>query len=115
MIDVKYHACLRYAQRVMGLDVEELSQVQVDALREKILSDLTPHLPSITKLGEGVFPVNGYGFVLHDLSVVTVKYTTDERPPQDGVREVRGGRMRSGSKTKKRRSIDKWSRESSRM
>jgi len=111
MIDVKYHACLRYAQRVMGLDVEELSPVQVDALRGKILSDLTPHLPAITKLEEGVFPVNGYGFVVDHLSVVTVKYTTDERP-HESVREVRGGRMQSGSKTKKRRNIDKWSRQS---
>ena len=102
MITVSYHACLRYAERVMGIkDVKELTPAQVDAISVKIVQELQPYINQIRSLRSGSFTINGFSYKITELSVVTVTYIiTDE--DNHSTKRVRGGRMRSGSKLKKK-------------
>jgi hypothetical protein len=59
---VSEHALLRYFERVMGFDLTEI--------RSKVIPEKTAEL--ISKLGSGVYPVDGFKIKVKDNVVVTL-------------------------------------------
>ena len=60
---VSEHALLRYIERVIGIDMDEL--------RQKILTEEVKNFSRI--FGDGTFPAEGFKVVVKDKKVVTIK------------------------------------------
>ena len=120
MLDVKYHACLRYVERVMGVkDVEELSEVQLVQLRLKITEELEPYLSTIRTLKSGSFIVDGISYNIVNENVITV--TIPNSKDKDGCgkddlayKRVIGGITKSGKKIKKIKHVSFYDRQEER-
>jgi hypothetical protein len=112
MITITDHAIERYVERVMGMGEDvELNNIQTKAVREKITEIMKPYMGAICSLGEGRFNIDGAIYVVDCHRVVTIKiYNKAKDLINPTSREVRGGRMRSGAKVKKRETISKWDR-----
>ncbi len=117
MLDVKYHACLRYVERVMGVkDVTKLSEVQLVQLRLKITAVLEPYLSTIQTLKSGSFIVDGISYDIVNENVVTVTIPNskdkDEYGKEDlAYKRVIGGITKSGKKIKKIKHVSFYDRK----
>lgn len=118
MLDVKYHACLRYVERVMGVkDVTKLSAVQLKSLRLKITKVLEPYATTIETIRDGSFIVDGVSYDVMNMNVVTVTIpNTHEKdhPGEDNYKRVRGGIMKSEKKVKKNKQKSYYDRKEER-
>jgi len=106
ILAVSDHACERYAERAMGMSGKGMNPAQYTAIRNKILTALTPHYANLIGLGEGEFAVEGIRYLISTsggaLLVVTIKSARGEGD-MTTLSRVRGGRMQSGAKVKKQR------------
>jgi len=113
MIDVKYHTCLRYVERVMGMEgIDELSNVQANAIRVKIIKAIEPYLGAIQTVKNGKFIIDDVIYIVTNLSVVTI--TTPGLEGDANIKRIKGGIMRSGKKLKKIKHISFYDREEKR-
>ena len=95
MIRISTHAALRFAQRAMEVDVEELDDRQDCNIKCKILELLMPISSRIATLKSGTFIIDNMGYVIVDMVLVTVK------PPSSEYTVMKGGARHSGRKIKK--------------
>ena len=88
-------------QRVMGLgeDMTDFTNEQISAAKRRIFEVVVPKKALIKPTGDFEMRVDGFWYVFLDGDLVTIKH--DNRGCTEA--SYRGGRMRSGSKVKKRK------------
>lgn len=101
MVKVTRHAADRFAERVMGLHIKELTEEQFNLVSEKLIVLLHEAYPNHMDLQSGTFPIKEHEcrIVKEDQRIITVKTFCTELPPS-----ATGGVLRSSkSKRKPRR------------
>ena len=97
-MQVTKHSALRYAQRVMGMDVEVLTSKQLSAIKQKIFDVVIPIKDYVRTLGDCEIGLGEFTYVFYAGRLVTIKH-----PDTSVASAFKGGHARGGTKLKKRK------------
>ncbi len=109
-IKVSDHANERFIERVLGIKNATVSDAQKSAVTGKILALLKERYESAFSMGNGDYKIDGFVYVISNYRLVTIKDVSKENIDH----EVKGGRMRSGAKIKKRTTLNNDTRQNKR-